>query len=53
MPKLEYANSPTFISYTPTQAFPHPLANIKKTNVDPGYANFMSYPLVEMMTWQG
>lgn len=39
--------------YTPTQSFPHPLANIKKTNVDPGYANFMSYPLVEMMTWQG
>jgi hypothetical protein len=24
-----------------------------KTNVDPGYANFMSYPLVERMTWQG
>lgn len=39
--------------YTPTQAFPHPLANIKKTNVDPGYTNFMSYPLVEMVTWQG
>lgn len=39
--------------YTPTQDFPHPLANIKKTNVDPGYTNFMSYPLVEMMTWQG
>jgi UDP:flavonoid glycosyltransferase YjiC (YdhE family) len=39
--------------YTPTQAFPHPLANIKKTNVDPGYTNFMSYPLVEMMVWQG
>ena len=39
--------------YTPTQAFPHPLANIKKANVDPGYVNFMSYPLVEMMTWQG
>ena len=39
--------------YTPTQEFPHPLANIKKTNVDPGYSNFMSYPLVEMMTWQG
>lgn len=36
--------------YTPTQAFPHPLANIKQTNVDPGYTNFMSYPLVEMMT---
>jgi UDP:flavonoid glycosyltransferase YjiC (YdhE family) len=39
--------------YSPTMAFPHPLANIKKTNVDPGYTNFMSYPLVEMMTWQG
>jgi UDP:flavonoid glycosyltransferase YjiC (YdhE family) len=39
--------------YTPTQAFPHPLANIKRTNVDPGYANFMSYMLVELMTWQG
>lgn len=33
--------------YTPTQDFPHPLANIKKSNVDPGYTNFMSYPLVE------
>ncbi|CAN8096391.1 unnamed protein product [Discula destructiva] len=39
--------------YTPTKAFPHPLASIKKTNVDPGYTNFMSYPLVEMMVWQG
>ena len=39
--------------YTPTQAFPHPLANIKQSNIDPGYTNFMSYPLVEMMTWQG
>lgn len=41
--------------YSPTQQFPHPLANIKpqKSNVDPSYVNFMSYPLVEMMTWQG
>ncbi|KAH7038290.1 uncharacterized protein B0I36DRAFT_315946, partial [Microdochium trichocladiopsis] len=39
--------------YTPTQAFPHPLAAIKKSNVDPGYTNFISYPLVEMMVWQG
>ncbi|KAK0736862.1 hypothetical protein B0T21DRAFT_330480 [Apiosordaria backusii] len=39
--------------YTPTQAFPHPLASIKKSNVDAGYTNFMSYPLVEMMVWQG
>lgn len=35
--------------YSPTQQFPHPLANIKKSNVDPNYINFMSYPLVEMM----
>lgn len=41
--------------YSPTQQFPHPLANIQqqKSNVDANYANFMSYPLVETMTWQG
>ncbi|KAK5164789.1 uncharacterized protein LTR77_009453 [Saxophila tyrrhenica] len=41
--------------YSPTTMFPHPLANIKprRSNVDAGYVNFMSYPLVEMMTWQG
>ena len=39
--------------YTPTQQFPHPLANIKSGNVDTNYVNFMSYPLVEMMIWQG
>ena len=41
--------------YSPTTAFPHPLANIRprKSNVDANYVNFMSYPLVEMMTWQG
>ncbi|KAF4123134.1 Glycosyltransferase family 28 N-terminal domain [Geosmithia morbida] len=39
--------------YSPTQAFPHPLASIKRSNVDPGYTNFISYPMVEMMVWQG
>ncbi|KAL9030598.1 MAG: hypothetical protein Q9196_001304 [Gyalolechia fulgens] len=39
--------------YSPTQQFPHPLANIRRSNVDTNYTNFMSYPLVEMMTWQG
>ncbi|ROV89888.1 hypothetical protein VSDG_08225 [Cytospora chrysosperma] len=39
--------------YTPTKSFPHPLAIIRKSNVNPGYTNFMSYPLVEMMVWQG
>ncbi|KAL6704101.1 hypothetical protein ACN47E_008764 [Coniothyrium glycines] len=39
--------------YTPTSQFPHPLANIKVSNVEATYSNFMSYPLVEMMMWQG
>ena len=39
--------------YTPTQRFPHPLAIIKKSNMEPGYTNLMSYPLVEMVVWQG
>uniref|UniRef100_A0A8H7K977 Glycosyltransferase family 28 N-terminal domain-containing protein n=1 Tax=Bionectria ochroleuca TaxID=29856 RepID=A0A8H7K977_BIOOC len=39
--------------YSPTQAFPHPLVSIKRSNIDPGYTNFISYPLVEMMVWQG
>ena len=39
--------------YTPTTQFPHALANVRQSNVDRAYSNFMSYPLVEMMTWQG
>ncbi|QIW97749.1 hypothetical protein AMS68_003267 [Peltaster fructicola] len=39
--------------YSPTQAFPHPLANIKSSNADPNITNYLSYSLVEMMTWQG
>lgn len=42
--------------YTPTRAFPHPLASIKGNQdqvKDKGYANFVSYPLIETMTWQG
>ena len=39
--------------YTPTEAFPHPLANIKADNGNQGHTNFMSYPLVDLMTWQG
>jgi UDP:flavonoid glycosyltransferase YjiC (YdhE family) len=42
-----------FPFHTPTMSFPHPLASINKSNVDPGYTNFISYPLVEMMVWQG
>ena len=34
---------------SPTQQFPHPVTNIKQSNVDVSYTNFMSYPLVEML----
>jgi hypothetical protein len=39
--------------WSPTQAFPHPLANIKSTNTDETMSFFMSYLLVDMLTWQG
>lgn len=39
--------------WSPTKAFPHPLANIQSTNTDPVMTNYLSYALVEMMTWQG
>ncbi|KAK4165787.1 sterol 3-beta-glucosyltransferase [Cladorrhinum sp. PSN259] len=39
--------------WTPTRAFPHPLADIISTNADDVMTNYVSYALVEMMTWQG
>lgn len=36
-----------------TRAFPHPLANLKNAGVDPTVANYISYSVVEWMTWQG
>ncbi|ROW14758.1 hypothetical protein VPNG_03815 [Cytospora leucostoma] len=39
--------------WSPTRAFPHPLANIESTNTDIVMTNYVSYALVEMMTWQG
>ncbi|OIW26165.1 UDP-Glycosyltransferase/glycogen phosphorylase [Coniochaeta ligniaria NRRL 30616] len=39
--------------WTATRAFPHPLANIQSTNTDVVMTNYVSYALVEMMTWQG
>ncbi|ORY04538.1 hypothetical protein BCR34DRAFT_572560 [Clohesyomyces aquaticus] len=39
--------------WTPTTAFPHPLANIKSTDTDPRVTNFVSYSLVQLLTWQG
>ena len=39
--------------WSPTKAFPHPLANIVSSNVDPSLANYYTYALVDMLTWQG
>ncbi|KAH8883716.1 UDP-Glycosyltransferase/glycogen phosphorylase [Thozetella sp. PMI_491] len=39
--------------YSPTRAFPHPLANIKQSNLDPKLTNYLSYGMVEALTWQG
>lgn len=39
--------------YTPTQAFPHPLANIQSSNADPQLTNYMSYVMIEVLSWQG
>lgn len=39
--------------WSPTTAFPHPLANIQSSNAESGVTNYLSYVLVDMMTWQG
>jgi UDP:flavonoid glycosyltransferase YjiC (YdhE family) len=39
--------------YSPTQAFPHPLANIQSSNADGNLTNYISYALIDMLTWQG
>ena len=53
-----YSHGPQSLTYhsmpwSPTQSFPHPLANIQSTNTETNVANFISYALVDMMTWQG
>jgi UDP:flavonoid glycosyltransferase YjiC (YdhE family) len=39
--------------YSPTQAFPHPLANIQSSNADPQLTNYISYAMIEVLSWQG
>ncbi|KAF2994984.1 hypothetical protein E8E13_003757 [Curvularia kusanoi] len=38
--------------YSPTQAFSHPLANIQSSNADPQLTNYISYALIEILSWQ-
>ncbi|KAJ5554843.1 hypothetical protein N7535_007286 [Penicillium sp. DV-2018c] len=39
--------------WTSTRSFPHPLANLKYSTTEPKTANFLSYGIVEWLTWQG
>uniref|UniRef100_A0A0D2Y1L5 Uncharacterized protein n=1 Tax=Fusarium oxysporum (strain Fo5176) TaxID=660025 RepID=A0A0D2Y1L5_FUSOF len=39
--------------WTATRSFPHPLANIQSQNMDPRASNYLSYGVVDLMTWQG
>lgn len=39
--------------YSPTQEMAHPLAFIQNSNIASEKTNALTYPLVEMMTWQG
>lgn len=39
--------------WSPTQDFPHPIANIKSSNASGSMTNELTYTLVDMMTWQG
>lgn len=39
--------------WSATQAFTHPLANIKASTADPDLVNYVSYALVEILLWQG
>lgn len=38
--------------YSPTQAFPHPLANIHSSNADAQLTNYISYAMIELLSWQ-
>lgn len=39
--------------WTGTRSFSHPLANMKNATTDPNTANYLSFVIVEWMTWQG
>ncbi|KAB8227669.1 uncharacterized protein BDW43DRAFT_293587 [Aspergillus alliaceus] len=39
--------------WSSTKAFPHPLANLKHSDTSQPIANYLSYGIVEWMTWQG
>ncbi|CZT44010.1 related to sterol glucosyltransferase [Rhynchosporium secalis] len=38
--------------WSPTQHFPHPLASLDRNESDPGFANYISYTMMELIAWQ-
>ncbi|TVY75837.1 Sterol 3-beta-glucosyltransferase UGT80B1, partial [Lachnellula suecica] len=39
--------------WSPTQAFPHPLASVDRDESDHSFANYISYTMMELLAWQG
>ncbi|KAK5046700.1 hypothetical protein LTR84_007461 [Exophiala bonariae] len=39
--------------WTPTRAYSHPLANVRNNNTDPRMGNYVSYGMVQLLTWNG
>jgi UDP:flavonoid glycosyltransferase YjiC (YdhE family) len=39
--------------WSATKSFPHPLANLKHSSADPKILNYLTYGVVDIMTWQG
>jgi UDP:flavonoid glycosyltransferase YjiC (YdhE family) len=39
--------------WSPTKSFPHPLTNLKYSTTDPKLGNYLSYGIVDFLTWQG
>ncbi|OJJ66142.1 hypothetical protein ASPBRDRAFT_60002 [Aspergillus brasiliensis CBS 101740] len=39
--------------WSSTEAFPHPLANMKGDDTDKGFKNYVSYGVVSWLIWQG
>lgn len=39
--------------WSPTQSFPHPLISLERSSVDPSFANYISYTMMELLAWQG
>lgn len=39
--------------WSPTHAFHHPLASMQYGQTDAGVANYLSFMMMELLTWQG